>query len=85
MGQDTFWKDSVPAEYPTYFRVLESTDEYFPYHKKYHAYWAMYGMGLPDAIPKKSLKRIAYHPKYRQDFISWLRNGCGCKKLFIIL
>jgi len=49
-----FGKDSwVPAEYPTYFRVLETADEYFPYHKKYHAYWAMYGMGLPDNILKK--------------------------------
>lgn len=49
-----FGKDSwVPSEYATYFRVLETEDEYFPYHKKYHAYWAMYGMGLPDAILKK--------------------------------
>ncbi|MEQ1798722.1 MAG: amidohydrolase family protein [Lacibacter sp.] len=49
-----FGKDSwVPSEYFTYFRVLETEDEYFPYHKKYHAYWAMYGIGLPDAILKK--------------------------------
>jgi predicted TIM-barrel fold metal-dependent hydrolase len=49
-----FGKDSwVPEEYATYFRVLETTDEYFPYHKKYHAFWAMYGMGLPDEILKK--------------------------------
>ncbi|MBS4063356.1 MAG: amidohydrolase [Chitinophagaceae bacterium] len=49
-----FGKDSwVPSEYATYFRVLETEDEYFPYHKKYHAFWAMYGMGLPDAILKK--------------------------------
>ena len=49
-----FGKDSwVPDEYATYFRVLESEDEYFPYHKKYHAFWAMYGMGLPDNILKK--------------------------------
>lgn len=49
-----FGKDSwVLSEYATYFRVLETEDEYFPYHKKYHAYWAMYGMGLPDAILKK--------------------------------
>jgi predicted TIM-barrel fold metal-dependent hydrolase len=49
-----FGKDSwVPSEYATYFRVLETADEYFPYHKKYHAYWAMYGMGLPDNILKK--------------------------------
>ena len=49
-----FGKDSwVPEEYTTYFRVLETEDEYFPYHKKYHAFWAMYGMGLPDTILKK--------------------------------
>ena len=49
-----FGKDSwVPDEYATYFRVLETEDEYFPYHKKYHAFWAMYGMGLPDPILKK--------------------------------
>jgi predicted TIM-barrel fold metal-dependent hydrolase len=49
-----FGKDSwVPSEYPTYFRVLETNDEYFPYHKKYHAFWAMYGMGLSDAVLRK--------------------------------
>ncbi|MBG9375608.1 amidohydrolase family protein [Panacibacter sp. DH6] len=49
-----FGKDSwVPGEYATYFRVLETEDEYFPYHKKYHAFWRMYGMGLPDDILKK--------------------------------
>lgn len=49
-----FGKDSwVPSEYTTYFRVLETEDEYFPYHKKYHAFWRMYGMGLPDSILKK--------------------------------
>ncbi|HEY0040157.1 MAG TPA: amidohydrolase, partial [Flavisolibacter sp.] len=42
-----------PEEYTTYFRVLETTDEYFPYHKKYHAFWAMYGMNLPAEILKK--------------------------------
>jgi predicted TIM-barrel fold metal-dependent hydrolase len=49
-----FGKDSwAPEEYATYFRVLETTDEYFPYHKKYHAFWRMYGLGLPDGILKK--------------------------------
>ena len=49
-----FGKDSwVPAEYATYFRVLETEDEYFPYHKKYHAFWRMYGMGLSDEVLKK--------------------------------
>lgn len=49
-----FGKDSwVPSEFPTYFRVLESDDEYFPYHKKYHAFWPMYGLDLPDEVLKK--------------------------------
>ena len=49
-----FGKDSyVPDEYATYFRVLETEDEYFPYHKKYHAFWRMYGLGLSDEILKK--------------------------------
>ncbi len=49
-----FGKDSyVPEEYMTYFRVLETEDEYFPYHKKYHAFWRMYGLGLSDEVLKK--------------------------------
>ncbi|MBL4604477.1 MAG: amidohydrolase family protein [Flavobacteriaceae bacterium] len=49
-----FGKDSwKPKEFPTYFRVLESADEYFPYHKKYHAFWPMYGLDLPDSVLKK--------------------------------
>ena len=49
-----FGKDSwQPQEFPTYFRVLESDDEYFPYYKKYHAFWAMYGLNLPDEVLKK--------------------------------
>lgn len=55
-----FGKDSwVPEEYQTYFRVLETEDEYFPYHKKYHAFWAMYGMGLPDDVLRKVYYRNA--------------------------
>jgi len=49
MGKDSW----IPAEYGTYFRVLESADEYFPYHKKYHAFWRMYGLELPDAVLRK--------------------------------
>ena len=49
-----FGKDSwVPEEYETYFRVLETSDEYFPYHKRYHAFWRMYGIGLSDEVLKK--------------------------------
>lgn len=49
-----FGKDSwKPEEYATYFRVLETSDEYFQYHKKYHAFWPMYGIGLSDDLLKK--------------------------------
>lgn len=49
-----FGKDAwQPSEYPTYFRVLETDDEYFPYYKKYHAFWAMYGLDLPDDVLRK--------------------------------
>jgi len=49
-----FGKDSwVPEEYATYFRVLETADDYFPYHKRYHAFWRMYGLDLPDEVLKK--------------------------------
>ena len=49
-----FGKDSwVPEEYATYFRVLETNDDYFPYHKRYHAFWRMYGLNLPDEVLKK--------------------------------
>ena len=49
-----FGKDSwKPEEFPTYFRVLETEDEYFPYYKKYHAFWTMYGLGLSDKVLRK--------------------------------
>nr|WP_286941842.1 amidohydrolase family protein [Allomuricauda sp.] len=49
-----FGKDAWnPSEFPTYFRVLETADEYFPYYKKYHAFWRMYGLDLSDEVLKK--------------------------------
>ncbi|MEN8788278.1 MAG: amidohydrolase family protein [Flavobacteriaceae bacterium] len=49
-----FGKDAWnPSEFPTYFRVLETDDEYFPYYKKYHAFWSMYGLDLPDEVLRK--------------------------------
>jgi predicted TIM-barrel fold metal-dependent hydrolase len=49
MGKDT-WE---PSEYPFYFRVLETADEYFDYYRKRHAFWKMYGLDLPDEVLKK--------------------------------
>jgi predicted TIM-barrel fold metal-dependent hydrolase len=49
-----FGKDSFqPDEYPYYWRVFETYDEYFDYYRDYHAFWKLYGMGLPDSVLKK--------------------------------
>ena len=48
-GKDTW---SVP-EYGFYFRMLETDDEYFPPLRKYHAFWSMYGLNLPDDVLRK--------------------------------
>ncbi len=57
-----FGKDAyVPEEYYTYFRILETADEYFPYYKRYHAFWRMYGMNLDDEILKKVYYKNALH------------------------
>ena len=49
-----FGKDSwAPDEYPVYFRVLETADEYFDYYRKRHAFWKMYGLDLPDEVLRK--------------------------------
>jgi predicted TIM-barrel fold metal-dependent hydrolase len=49
-----FGKDSYqPAEYPYFWRVFETTDEYFDYYRDYHAFWKMYGMNLPDEVLRK--------------------------------
>lgn len=49
-----FGKDSwAPEEYPYYFRTLETADEYFPYYRKRHAFWRLYGLDLPDEVLKK--------------------------------
>jgi predicted TIM-barrel fold metal-dependent hydrolase len=49
-----FGKDSFAAsEFPYYWRVFETNDEYFDYYRDYHAFWKLYGMGLSDDILKK--------------------------------
>lgn len=46
MGKDTY----RAFEFDTYFRTLETADEYFPYYRKYHALWRLYGLDLPDDV-----------------------------------
>jgi predicted TIM-barrel fold metal-dependent hydrolase len=49
-----FGKDSFqPEEYPYYWRVFETRDDYFDYYRDYHAYWKLYGIDLPDEVLKK--------------------------------
>ena len=49
-----FGKDSFqPEEYPYYWRVFETRDEYFDYYRGYHAFWKLYGIDLSDAVLKK--------------------------------
>ena len=49
-----FGKDSYqPDEYPYYWRVFETNDEYFDYYRDYHAFWKLYGIGLPDQVLRK--------------------------------
>ncbi|NNF14218.1 MAG: amidohydrolase family protein [Gemmatimonadetes bacterium] len=46
-----FGKDSFqPDEYPYYWRVFETADEYFDYYRDYHAFWKLYGMDLPEDV-----------------------------------
>jgi hypothetical protein len=48
-GKD-FW---AAEEYPSYWRVFETGDEYFDYYRGYHAFWKLYGMALPDEVLRK--------------------------------
>ncbi|HLG59467.1 MAG TPA: amidohydrolase family protein [Vicinamibacterales bacterium] len=49
-----FGKDSYqPDEFPYYWRVFETGDEYFDYYRDYHAFWKLYGLALPDQVLRK--------------------------------
>ena len=49
-----FGKDSYrPGEFPYYWRVFETADEYFEHYRDYHAFWKLYGMDLPDQVLRK--------------------------------
>jgi predicted TIM-barrel fold metal-dependent hydrolase len=50
MGKDTF---GGPDEFAVYFRIFESGDEYFPWYRRRHAFWGMYGLDLPEDVLKK--------------------------------
>lgn len=49
-----FGKDSWNVEeYPLYFRLLETDDDYIKYFRRRHAFWRLYGLDLPDEVLKK--------------------------------
>ena len=49
-----FGKDRYQAdEFPYYWRTFETADEYFDYYRRYHAFWKLYGMDLPDEVLRK--------------------------------
>lgn len=49
-----FGKDAwEPDEYPYFFRVLETDDDYFDYYRRRHAFWKIYGLDLPDEVLRK--------------------------------
>ncbi|HVX39038.1 MAG TPA: amidohydrolase family protein [Gemmatimonadaceae bacterium] len=49
-----FGKDAFqPVEYPYYWRVFQTADDYFDYYRPYHAFWKLYGIDLPDSVLKK--------------------------------
>ena len=49
MGKDSYDQE----EFHTYFRVFETEDDYFDYYRRYHAFWQMYGLDLPDEVLRK--------------------------------
>ena len=55
IANDGQWRfppsDSIPYKFRTAIRLFE--DEYFNYYRKRHAFWKMYGLGLPDEVLQK--------------------------------
>jgi len=69
-----FGKDSYqPEEYPFYWRVFETRDDYFDYYRDYHAFWKLYGMGLPDDVLKKVYYKNALKIAPRLPQAGWPR------------
>jgi uncharacterized protein len=67
-----FGKDSYqPEEYPYYWRVFETNDDYFDYYRPYHAFWKLYGIGLPDEVLKKVYYKNALVITPRLPRLGW--------------
>ena len=69
-----FGKDSFqPEEYPYYWRVFETRDDYFDYYRHYHAFWKLYGIDLPDSVLKKVYYQNALRIASRLPQTAWPR------------
>lgn len=67
-----FGKDSYqPVEYPYYWRVFETNDDYFDYYRDYHAFWKLYGIDLPDDVLKKVYYKNALRVMPRVPQTGW--------------
>ena len=67
-----FGKDSYqPQEYPYYWRVFETRDDYFDYYRDYHAFWKLYGIDLPDDVLKKVYYKNALRITPRLPQAGW--------------
>ncbi len=69
-GKDTY----RPEEYHTYFRIFETSDEYFDYFRKRHAFWQMYGLDLPDEVLKKFYYKNALKLLPGDEYFDYFRN-----------
>jgi uncharacterized protein len=58
---------SSPPEYPYFWRVFETADEYFDYYRDYHAFWKLYGLELPDEV----LRKLYHENALRLGFSPW--------------
>ena len=75
-----FGKDSFqPEEYPYYWRVFETRDDYFDYYRGYHAFWKLYGIDLPDAVLKK-----VYYKNALRITAGCRRRGAKVRLLFAV-
>jgi predicted TIM-barrel fold metal-dependent hydrolase len=69
-----FGKDSFqPEEYPYYWRVFETRDDYFDYYRDYHAFWKLYGIDLPDTVLRKLYYGNALRIARRLPRAGWAR------------
>jgi predicted TIM-barrel fold metal-dependent hydrolase len=69
-----FGKDSFqPEEYPYYWRVFETRDDYFDYYRDYHAFWKLYGIDLSDAVLRKLYYGNALRIARRLPRAGWAR------------